>query len=80
MIMFLVVFRLEEKNTDVVVSMNYPVRKDEEVEMIHTDDLEALMRWIDNAPGLSDAEKSFKEIIETFKIVDWSLFDEDEEE
>ena len=79
-IIFLVVFRLEEKETDVVISLNYPVRKEEEVEAIHKDDVRDVLTWIDNAPGVSDAENTLKDIIANFEIVDWSLFDGDDEE
>ena len=78
-VLFLVVFRLEDKNTDLVVSMNYPVKEQAEVEAIHNPDTNALLSWIDAAPGLKDAEKVLKEIIANLEIVDWSLFDEDEE-
>ena len=59
--------------------MNYPVKQQEEIDAIHNPDTNALLNWIDTAPGLSDAEKLLKEIIENLEIVDWSLFDEDEE-
>lgn len=78
-VLFLVVFRLENKNTDLVVSMNYPVQEQAEVEAIHNPDTNALLTWIETAPGLRDAEKTLKEIIANLEIVDWSLFDEDEE-
>jgi Ran-interacting Mog1 protein len=79
-VIFLVVFRLAGKGTDVVVSMNYPVRNEEEVRGIHEDDTGKVLAWIDGAPGLKDAEGVLKEIVRNFEIVDWSLFDEDEEE
>jgi hypothetical protein len=78
-VLFLVVFRLENKNTDLVVTINYPVKEQTEVEAIHNPDTNALLAWIDVAPGLSDAEKTLREIIANLEIVDWSLFDEDEE-
>ena len=79
-VLFLVVFRLENKNADLVISLNYPVRQQEEIEAIHNPDTQALLSWIDNAPGLKDAEKTLKEIIANLEIVDWSLFDEDDDE
>jgi len=79
-IIFLVVFRLTEKETDVVVSLNYPVRTEEEVAAIHGEDVKDVLAWIDGAPGVSDAENVLKDIIANFEIVDWSLFDEDDEE
>jgi hypothetical protein len=60
--------------------MNYPVKSPEEVEAIHNPDTSAVLSWIDNAPGLSDAEKVLKEIIANLEIVDWDLFDGDDEE
>jgi hypothetical protein len=75
-----VVFRLADKDTDIVVSINYPVREPEEVEAIHNPDTAAVLSWIDTAPRISDVENVLKEIIASFQIVDWSLFDEDEEE
>lgn len=59
--------------------MNYPLKQQEEIDAIHNPDTNALLSWIDTAPGLSDAEKALKEIIANLEIVDWSLFDEDEE-
>ena len=79
-VLFLVVFRLENKNTDLVISMNYPVQNQEEIEAIHNPDTHALLAWIDNAPGLKDAEETLKEIIANLEILDWSLFDEDDDE
>ena len=79
-VLFLAVFRLQEKNTDVVISMNYPVKSREEVEAIHNPDTSAVLSWIANTPGLSDAEKVLKEIIANLEIVDWNLFDGDDEE
>jgi hypothetical protein len=69
---------LEDRSTDIVVSLNYPVRQPAEVEAIHNPDTNALLAWINTAPGLSDAEKTLKNIIANFEIVDWSLFDEEE--
>jgi hypothetical protein len=80
-VIFLVVFRLEGKGTDVVVSMNYPVRSAEEVRRIHEGDTGRVLAWIDEAPGLGDVEGVLREIVKNFEIVDWSLFDgEDEDE
>lgn len=79
-VLFLAVFRLQEKNTDLVISMNYPVKKEEEIEGIHNPDTNALLNWIDNDPGLSDAERTLKDIIANLEILDWSLFDEEQDE
>lgn len=80
MIIFLAVFRLKENETDVVVSINYTVKSEEEVDAIHKEDVKDILAWIDRAPGVSDAENTLKDIIANFEIVDWSLFDGDEEE
>jgi len=79
-IIFLAVFRLKEKETDLVISINYPVKKQEEVDAIHKEDVKDILAWIDGAPGVSEAENTLKHIIANFEIVDWSLFDEEEEE
>ena len=79
-VIFLVVFRLLEKSTDIVISLNYPVREPAEIEAIHDADTSALLSWIDRHPGLGEAEATLKDIIENFEILDWSLFDEDDEE
>jgi hypothetical protein len=79
-VIFLVVFRLGNKSTDIVVSLNYPLKEESEIEAIHNPDTAALLAWIDTAPGLSDAEQTLKDIIAHFEIVDWGLFDGDDEE
>jgi len=79
-VIFLVVFRLADKDTDIVVSLNYPVRKREDIEAIHEPDTGKLLRWIDEAAGVSEAEGVLREIIRNFEIVDWSLFDGEEED
>jgi hypothetical protein len=71
---------LADKDTDVVVSINYPVRQVEDVEAIHNPDTAALLAWIDTTPRVSEVERTLKEIIASFEIVDWSLFDGEEEE
>jgi len=76
-LIFLVVFRLREKGTDIVVSINYPVRTQEEIEAVRNPDTAAVLRWIDSAPGVSDAENTLKEIILNFEIVKWDLFEDD---
>jgi hypothetical protein len=79
-VIFLAVFRLENKLTDIVVSVNYPVNQRDQIEGIHIPNTEALLSWIGTAPGLSDAERTLKDIVANFEIIDWSLFDEEEEE
>jgi len=79
-VIFLVVFRLADKDTDMVVSLNYPLRKREDIEAIHEPDTRKLLRWIDEAAGVSEAEGVLREIIRNFEIVDWSLFDGEEED
>jgi hypothetical protein len=79
-VIFLVVFRLAGKGTDVAVSMNYPVRSAEEVRGIHDGDTGKVLAWIDSAPGLGEVEGVLREIVKNFEIVDWSLFDGEEEE
>ena len=63
-----------------VISTNYPVKSPEEIEAIHNPDTNTVLSWIDNAPGLSDAEKVLRDIIANLEIVDWSLFDEGEDD
>ena len=79
-VIFLVVFRLAQKGTDIVVTLNYPLDESENIEMIHNPDTRAILNWIDTAPGVRDAEKVFKEIIGSFEILDWGLFDQDEDD
>ena len=79
-IIFLVVFRLMEKETYVIISLNYPVRMEVEVATIHGEDVKDILAWIDAAPGVSDAENVLKDIIANLEILDWSLFDEDDQE
>ena len=79
-IIFLVVFRFAEKETDVVISLNYPVGTEEEVAAIHGEDVKDVLAWIDEAPGVSDAENVLKDIVANLEILDWSLFDEGDEE
>jgi hypothetical protein len=74
------VFRLAEKETDVVIILNCPVGAEEDVAAIHGEDVKDALAWIDEAPGVSDAENVLKDIIANFEILDWSLFDEDDEE
>jgi hypothetical protein len=52
----------------------------EEVEAIHNSDTAAVLTWIDTTPRVSEVERTLKEIIASFEIVDWSLFDGEEEE
>lgn len=80
MLIFLAVFRLAEKNTDIVISLNYPLHEPGDIEMIHRADTHAILNWIDTAPRVSVAEQTFREIIASFEILDWGLFDEDDEE
>jgi hypothetical protein len=79
-VIFLVVFRLAAKETDVVVSLNYPLQKQEEIEAIHDPDTGRVLRWIDESSGAREAEEVLREIVRNFEIVDWSLFDGDDEE
>lgn len=79
-VIFLALFRLEDQKTDIVVSLNYPVRQPAEVEAILNPDTNVLLRWLDMAPGLCDAQNTLREIIANFEIIDWSLFDDDGEE
>jgi Ran-interacting Mog1 protein len=77
-LLFLVVFRLQEKNTDVVVSINYPLHMREDLEVIHTQDNEAVVRWTASAERVGRVEQLFRDIIASFEIVKWDLFDETE--
>jgi hypothetical protein len=79
-IIFLVVIRLQDKNTDVVVSVNYPVRDAEGVEAIHDTDLGTVERWIQRDGGVKEAETVLRDVVNSFEVVDWSLFDEDDED
>lgn len=78
-ILFLMVLRLQDQNTDVVISVNYPVRDHEGVDAIHAD-LESVQQWIQGNKEVTDAERVLKGVIESFEVVDWSLFDEDEDD
>jgi hypothetical protein len=71
---------LENKNADIVVSMNYPLRESGEIDAIHNPDTAALLAWIDTAPGLSDLEKTLRDIVTNFEILDWTLFDLDDDD
>jgi hypothetical protein len=77
-VIYLVVFRLVEKGADVVVSLNFPVR-DARVEDLRGEDGAAVMTWMESVEGLKDVEGVLRDIISSFEILDWSLFDEDEE-
>jgi hypothetical protein len=79
-IIFLVVIRLQDKNTDVVVSVNYPVRDVDGVEAIHHADLGTVERWIQRDGGVKEAETVLRDVVASFEVVDWSLFDEDNED
>jgi hypothetical protein len=60
-IVFLAVLRSKEKETDVVVTVNYTVKNDElEVDAIHKEDVKDILAWIDGAPGVSDAKNTLK--------------------
>ena len=77
-VIFLVVFRLEGKRTDIVISLNVPLNQAADIEAIHNPDINAVLNWIDTAPGLSEAGRALKEIVANFEIIDWSLFDANE--
>jgi hypothetical protein len=78
-VIWLVVFRLATKGTDVVVSLNFPVREGEGIEILRGGDTGAVMRWMESVEGLREVEGVLRDIISSFEILDWSLFDEDEE-
>lgn len=80
MVIFLAVFRLAGKGTDFVVSLNFPVYEAAGVEVFQGGDKEAVRRWIETQVGLKDCEGILKDIISSVEILDWDLFDEEDEE
>ena len=79
-VIFLAVFRIASKATDVVVSINIPVRDPAAVDGIHNPDTDAVLAWMENALGFSDGILAMKDIIKSIEILDWDLFDEEEDE
>ena len=79
-IIFVVVFRLEHKDTDIVISLNYPLTEEDDIVEIHNPDTDALLAWMEREPGLNYTKEVLREIIANFEILDWNLFDEDDEE
>jgi len=79
-IIFLVVFRLQEKDTDVVVSVNYPFQGLQDVTTVQDPNAQDFLNWIEKHPGLSRAAQTFKDIIANFEIVKWDLFDGEEQD
>jgi len=79
-LVYIAVFRLGEKNTDIVVSMNLPVRAEEGIQALTSDDGSVLDNYLRTAPGVCSLEPIMLAIVENFEIVDWSLFDVDQEE
>lgn len=78
-VIFLVIFRLENVDTDLVITSNYPLYRQDELEAIHQDDA-TVLSWMSRHPGLSRAELAMKAIVQNFEIVDWGLFDVAEDE
>jgi hypothetical protein len=79
-VIFLAVFRLEGKGTDFVVSLNFPVYEAAGVEVFQSGNKEGVRRWIERQEGLKDCEEILSDIISSVEILDWDLFDEEDEE
>jgi hypothetical protein len=78
-VVYVAVFRLGEKNTDVVVSMNLPVHSEEGIMALKSADGNVVEEYLRSAPGVNVLEPIMLAVVENFEIVDWSLFDGEEE-
>ena len=78
-VVYVAVFRLGGKNTDIVVSMNLPVHTEEGISALKSNDESTVENYLRTAPGVSALEPIMLAVIENFEIVDWSLFDPEEE-
>jgi len=78
-LVYVAVFRLGERNTDIVVSLNLPVRSEEGIRALKSDDGTVVENFLKNAPGVSVLEPIMLAIVENFEVVDWNLFDVDEQ-
>ena len=72
--------RLATQATDVVISVNYPVRDIGGINAIHAEDTETLERYLAGEKGVREAEAVLRGVVGSFEVRDWGLFDDDEEE
>ena len=79
-IIFLAVFRLKHKNTDVVISINYPLETEQDVEIVKTGDNQGILRWIESTEEIRRVENMLGDIVSSFEIVEWDLFDAEDNE
>jgi len=71
--------RLATQATDVVISVNYPVRDIGGINAIHAD-RETLEQYLAGEKGVREAEAVLRGVVGSFEVRDWGLFDDDDDD